>query len=415
MSTENKAPGFAQRLLLAFTGLWASPWGSAIVAGFIYVALSLTIWVGTYGPSPYNYYNYLADAFLHGSFALRLPPPSTHDLVLFGGQYYLYWPPFPAIVLMPFVALFGVQFNDVLYTALIAALNVGLVAALLNAACGRGFLHLSTPQRAILVAFFALGTVHLSLAPRATVWYTGQLIGFGCTILAYWAAFALKGGRAWFLTGLALSCAMLTRVPLVFTGIFPVVYLLYQEKPWNWKQVIRYVALGALPIVVGGLLYLAYNQARFGSPFDIGYAYHNMHEYFRADYEKYGAFNFHYLPINFYYQYIFYPLPKRWESMMGGSLFLLSPLFFAAFAAFWKPRLRWANWALFGSIMITNIPILLLMGTGFAQFGPRYTLDFTVPLLLLTALGMERWKTWLSFILTLAAIVQMFLLSVIDF
>ena len=93
---------------------------------------------------------------------------------------------------------------------------------------------------------------------------------------------------------------------------------------------------------------------------------------------------------------------------MGGSLFLLSPLFFGAFAAFWKPRSSWALWALLLSILITNIPILLLMGTGWVQFGPRYTLDFSVPLLLLTALGIEKWKVSLSFILTIASIVQFF-------
>ena len=31
--------------------------------------------------------------------------------------------------------------------------------------------------------------------------------------------------------------------------------------------------------------------------------------------------------------------------------------------------------------------MLLLMGTGWMQFGPRYTLDITVPLLMATAIG----------------------------
>lgn len=400
---QDNAPGRLQRFLTAFANLWESPWGSGVIAGLIYLALS-----GVRGPSPFPYFNYLADAFLHGSLSLRQLPEFVHDLAFFNGQYYLYWPPFPAVVLMPFVALFGLRFNDVVFTALLGGLNVGLIAALLRAACRAGFLQLNRTQRAILVLFFALGTVHFTLAPRGSVWFTSQLIGFACTILAYWAAFSLRGGRAWFLTGLALACAMLTRTPLVLTGIFPAVYLLRQEKPWDWKRVIGRMALGALPIVIGGLLYLAYNQARFGNPFDIGYAYHNMNQLFRADYEQYGAFNLHYLPTNLYYQYIFYPLPIRWESLMGGSLFLLSPLFFAAFAAFWKPRMRWGNWALLGTILVTNIPILLLMGTGWVQFGPRYTLDFTVPLLLLTALGMERWKNWFSGALVLLAIIQYF-------
>jgi hypothetical protein len=396
----NNSPNFIQRLKLAAINLWESPWGSVLVAGIIYAFISA--YSGRlFGPSIYAYYNYLADAFLHGQFWLRLIPQSTHDLVYFAGKYYLYWAPFPAFVLMPF--------NDVVFSIFVAALNVGLFAQLLRAACHKEFLHLTKTQRGILVLFFALGTVHVTLAMFGRVWQTGQLLGFTCTILAYLAAFSLKGGKAWFFTGLALSAAMLTRNHLVFTGIFPAIYLLFQEKPWQWGRVARNLGLVALPLIAGLTFFLYYNQARFGNPFDNGLAYHQMDAFFRADYDRYGPFNLHYVPINFYYQYIFYPLPLRDESKMGGSLLLLSPLFFGALAAFWKPRSPWAVWVLLGSILITNIPILLLMGTGWSQYGPRYTLDFTVPLLLLTALGIERWKPSLMFVLTIAAIVQYFI------
>jgi hypothetical protein len=41
------------------------------------------------------------------------------------------------------------------------------------------------------------------------------------------------------------------------------------------------------------------------------------------------------------------------------------------------------------------------MGTGWVQFGPRYTLDFTVPLLLMTAIGIEKWNALIPFFLSL--------------
>lgn len=392
---QKTSPNFIQRLALAAINLWESPWGAALLAGIVYLAISA--YSGKlFAPSIFAYYNYLADAFLHGQTWLRIIPPSTHDLVFFGGKYFLYWSPFPAFILMPFVAIFGVGLNDVLYTVLIAALNVGLVAQLLRAACRAEFLRLSKAQRAILVFFFAFGTVHFTLASFGKIWMTGQLIGFTCTLLAYWAAFSLRGGKAWFFTGLALAGAMLTRNQMVFTGIFPAVYLLYQEKPWNWGRVIRNVAQAALPLAVALAFYLFYNQVRFGNLLDVGVAYHQMADFFRADYERYGYFNLHYIPINVYYEYLFYPLPLTSESLMGGSLFLLSPLFFAIFPAIFRAKPRWGIWALLASILITNIPILLLMGTGWVTFGPRYTLDFTVPLLLLTALGIEHWKSWLS-------------------
>jgi hypothetical protein len=402
---QKSSPNFARRLAEDEITLWESPWSAALQAGLIYMAISAFIG-SLFTQTPFAYYNYLADAFLHGQTWLRVLPPTVHDLVFFNSQYYLYWPPFPAILLMPLVAIFGVQLNDVVYTLFIAALNVGLVAQLLRAACAAGFLQLSKNQRALLVIFFAFGTVHFPLAPYGKVWMTGQLIGFACTLLAYWAAFSLKGARAWFFTGLALAGAMLTRNQMVFTGIFPAIYLLCQEKPWKWGRAIRNLSLAGLPLAGALAFYFFYNMVRFGNPFDVGVTHHNMAAFFRADYEQYGLFNLHYLPINFYYQYIFYPLPIRQETLMGGSLFLLSPLFFGAFAAFWKPPSRLWVWTLLASILVTNIPIILLMGTGMDQFGPRYTLDFTVPLLLLTALGIEKWRFAIPVTLTIASILQ---------
>ncbi len=38
------------------------------------------------------------------------------------------------------------------------------------------------------------------------------------------------------------------------------------------------------------------------------------------------------------------------------------------------------------------VPIGLLMGTGYFQYGPRYLLDLLVPLVVLAALGIRRWS-----------------------
>lgn len=161
-------------------------------------------------------------------------------------------------------------------------------------------------------------------------------------------------------------------------------------------------------------MFLYYNYARFGNVIETGLTYHLMSPYFRSLYDTYGSSSLHYLPINLYYEYVYYPFPLTEKSMMGGSLFLLSPLFFAIFPAIKKSKPRWGVWALLASILIADIPILLHMSTGWITFGPRYTLDFTVPLLLLTALGMEKWKTWLVAALVLLSITQ-YLIGTISF
>jgi hypothetical protein len=138
-----------------------------------------------------------------------------------------------------------------------------------------------------------------------------------------------------------------------------------------------------------GVLFLDYNLLRFHDPFEVGLRYHFMDPMFVADYHRYGAFDLHYLPTNFYYQYIYYPFPFSTKTLMGGSLFLLSPVFLYAFVGLIGGYRNPNIWLWTLSVVATSIPILLLMGTGWKQFGPRYTLDFTIPLLLLTASGAQ--------------------------
>jgi len=373
---------------------WEHPLCAAAFSMIVYC-----LFAGWYRPlgqnSIYAYYNYLADAFLHGRLAFRLQPQSVIDLSFYHGYSYPYWPPFPAVLLMPFIAIFGVHFSDIIFTLGVASLNVALIALLLRQATLRGIIQLSRVQRGLLVAFFALGTVALPLAPLGGVWYTGQIVGCLCVILAYLAAISLHGMRAAVLVGLALACALLTRNNLVFAGLWPAGYVLYQARAEGRRRLVGYTVAGFTPVLMAFVVICVYNWLRFDSIWETGYTFHQMNERFRSDFNQYGPFSLHYLSQNFYYQYVAYPFPYDPGESLGGSLFLLSPVFFGALQGLFAGRPRWSAWLLFGSLMLVNIPILLLMGTGWVQFGPRYTFDFTVPLLLLTALGIRRWPIWL--------------------
>ena len=393
-----------QSVVTRFILRFANPLFASIFAFVIYFILA-SVRGSPFGVTDTAYFNYLADSFLHGQLHLRLLPVSLHDLTFFNGNYYLYWPPMPAIVLMPFVAIFGVNFSDVFFTIVVASLNVGVVALVLRAAKDEKLIENDQLSRALLVLFFAFGTVQITLAPLGRVWFLAQQLGFLFVGLAYLAALRLNGRKAFFVTGFLIACAVLTRNHLLFTGIWPAWHLL--KKNWDIRPRPYFsVVLFALPLLVLGLLFLEYNFIRFGSPLELGIRYHNMHERFVEDYQKYGTFNSYYLPTNFFYQYIHYPFPFTEETWMGGSLFLLSPVFFLLFPAL-VDRYRSADtWILFASILATSIPILLLMGTGWVQFGPRYTLDFTVPLLLLTAQGTRFVSERILVLLVLIAIVQ---------
>lgn len=355
--------------------------------------------------SKHAYFNYLADAFVHGQLHLCVIPEITHDLVLAHHRFYLYWPPFPAVLLMPFVAIFGVTFSDVFFTLVIGALNVSLTAVLFTRLRGLHMVELPDFHHWMLVICFAFGTVHLTMAPLGRVWFTSQLLGYLFVLAAFLAAVSVEDRRAFLITGLAVSAAVATRNHLVFLGLWPAYHLLEKYRDRDRKWLAGSVAIGLAPLLATLAWLAAYNFARFGSVTEMGLDLHQMAGAFSSEYQLYGAFHVHYLPLNFHYQYLFYPFPMSAESAMGGSLFLLTPLFFGALFAFRIP-VELSRLVLAISILLTATPILLLMGTGWVQFGPRYTLDFMVPLLMLTALGIRGWPRWVIGLMVLISIVH---------
>ncbi len=376
----------------ALLGALARPWVAFAAALVVY--LLRAAWGTGLARSEDAYFNYLADAFLHGQTHLRLTPPHTLDLVYFADRTYLYWPPFPAVLVAPLVALFGVDVSDRLYTAVVAALAIGLLARLLAALDAVGIAPLDAARRGVLVAGIAFGSFVLILAPAGNVWSTAQLVGWACTILAALAAVAVPGARGYLLAGLALAAAMATRNSLVLNGLWLAYHLLRRDRRLPLRALAGRALLGIAPVAAALALLAAYNVARFGDPRQLGLPWHNMHPIFRADYERYGLFDLHYLPTNLYYQFLAYSLftEARWQ---GSGIFWMSPLLLAAPYALWRGRQEPLTWALALTCALVYAPIGLLMGTGYFQFGPRYLLDLMVPLVVLAARGLRPWPRWL--------------------
>ena len=383
----------------AFLRVWSSPVGSGLSALVVYTLLAAVFDPRHLAQSIAPYFLYLADAFLHGQLALRVVPPNIADLVFYHSQIYLYWPPFPAVLLMPLVAILGLNFSDTPINLLIGAVNVALVSLLLREMQARKVVDLPADKRAWLTAFFAFGTVHITLAARASVWFTAQVIAFALVAATYLVALHFPGWRGALAAGFLAGCAFLTRNPEVFAVIWAAWYILSREWKTNRKGLPAVVLAGALPALAALGLFMLYNYARFGSVTNVGLDYHNMADYFRADYARYGAFNLHYLPTNLYYYFVAFPYAALLGDnpglfWMGGSVFLMSPIFLFAIRGVAR------SWRSHGSMLAISCiagltPALLLMGTGWVQFGPRYTLDVTVPLLIATALGLQTVSTGL--------------------
>src|SRR5205085_12122371 len=97
------------------------------------------------------------------------------------------FPPLPAIVLMPFVALWGLATDGQLVYAVIGAIDVGIAWWLL------GRLPIRTWVRIAATVFFGFGTVFWYAAQIGTTWYQAHVLAVGLALAA--VAVALGADR----------------------------------------------------------------------------------------------------------------------------------------------------------------------------------------------------------------------------
>jgi hypothetical protein len=314
---------------------------------------------------------YLADTFLHGRTWLdvRLGP---QDVILREGHIYVPFAPFPAVVLMPIVAVVGPQVADQWETginAVLAACSVGLGWWLL----GRIGVE-KIADRLRLVVLLGFSTVIWWITTRGGVWHTGQLIA---TILTLSCLIELSGSRRrGGLIGLLAGAAFLTRAPVAFAIPFYALLLagprIWEPRQWPWRQWIL-LAAGVLPSLA---FFFWYNAARFGSPLESGYALATLPDWLEAQ-RQHGLFSTYQVPMNF--EYLFWHLPTFSSTFpflqpdgLGMSIFLTSPGLLYALKAPWRES---RTWWIAGAALLVLIPTLLYYGGGWLQFGYRYALD----------------------------------------
>lgn len=328
---------------------------------------------------------YLADAFLHGRTWLTAPL-GPYDVIPLDGRFYVPFAPFPAVVLMPLVAIIGPVTADQIESgvnAILAASSVAMCWWML----GRiGVARLT--DRAWLSALFGFSTQILWVTTRGGVWHTGQLIA---TILTFACLIELLGRRRAWLVGLVAGAAFLTRAPLAFAIPVYALWLHPQTERLGaaqWNEAGAYIArardaiplrawielgLGVAPSII---FFFAYNQLRFGTPFESGYALATLPDWLERQ-RALGLFSVAHIPMNI--DYFLLHLPRvigEWPFIrpdgLGMSVFLTSPGLLFALRADWRRPQAW--WLALATIVVL-IPTLLYYGGGWLQYGYRYFLD----------------------------------------
>jgi hypothetical protein len=359
---------------------------SAYAAGF--VAFAVTALLSHFRPTPYNNYVLLAQALLHGRVWIDWPGPYI-DALQYGGRYYVIEAPLPALLLLPFVAIFGSATNQTVLAMVLAGAAVGASWEL-----GERF-GLRPAANAWICAFLLTGTDLLWCATLGDVWFLAHVSAFCFTMLAL---VELAGKRRGWLVALFAACAvesrfsMILAIPVYFVILSPSTSL----RTGGVEGSTRRRQIWFASVLAGvAVLWILYNRARWGTWSDIGYTtwYHQD----QAGMPAGSPFQLTYLPYQLWSFFVQPPtrlseFPWLRPEYSGVALTWTSPALLLAFFA--RAPARWVI-ALWVAAALTAVPNFLYYVNGFAQFGMRHALDFEPFLVALMMLGVrERFPRW---------------------
>lgn len=360
--------------------------------------------------TPYNYFIFLSQAFLDGRLYVVENFPWLNELVKWQGKLYVVYPPMPAILLMPFVAIFGISFHQSWLSIFLAAANVSLSYLV--------FLKIFKNKQLSLWGslLYAFGTIQWFHAEVGSAWYIAHIAAMFFVWLAILETVTKK---RLLLVGLFIGAAYLSRLPAILAVVFPLVYLfdkflVFQRNKFpkiDFKNCLL-LGLGILPAVTLNFLY---NYFRFGTFYDIAYS---LLPVFDEPWYKYGLFSIYNIPTHLIEaltalpKFIPYP-PFVIPSLNVLAIWFTTPAFILALFANFKNRMAIA--CLF-TIITISLPALMHGNNGFSQFGYRYLMDFYPFLLILTVSGAgDKIKWWIILLSILSIAVNLWGVIMISF
>lgn len=345
--------------------------------GFLIFIVSFSIYFvfSNQKPAIYNHHVYIANAFLHGTFEIKNPPPWHNDVAVVGDKKFGIYGPTAAILLMPLVAVYGLNAPEGLLNIVVASVSVFIFWKIL---IKEGF----TEKFSLwLTAFFAFGTLQFfSAAHDQTWWYTYVVASFFLLL----SINELLGKQRAYLVGFFIGIAYATRIETAFALIFALVVI-------NTSKIyLRKSASLFMGFFVPFVLVSYYNFARFGNIFDTGYA--NFVTRDPSSYIPYGLFSWHYFPNDFYTYFLKGPeiisnFPFFRPPWIGMSIILTTPALIYALNTFKRKNLDPKIVSAWISLTLMAIPSLVYFLPGWTEFGWKHSVVFTPFLVYLTAIG----------------------------
>jgi hypothetical protein len=247
------------------------------------------------------YYPILTDAFMHGQTSLRLKPPAAllaladpydpaanqglrfHDAVLYGGKYYLYWGPAPALLAAGVclaLNIYSPDYSDEQLDFLFVFGSVVLATVLLSQVRARLFPKLSAWTILPPVLSLGLGAVALRCGGVYGAAIAGGQFFLLAGVCAGWFGFSSRRARPiWFLAAgscWALAGGSRVSLPPALAAVAGIT--LWQawrgrDQPPGGRSFAAAAAALIVPLLAGAGLMAGYNFARFGSVTEMGLHY----------------------------------------------------------------------------------------------------------------------------------------------
>jgi hypothetical protein len=345
----------------------------AALAGIVAFVIALIASRGR--ATAYDNYVLLAQAFAHGHVAIDWPGAYI-DALPYLGSYYVIEAPFPAVLLLPWVALFGTA-NQTSLAVLLCGVAVGCCWLV----CEQ--LRVTRAATIWICAFWLAGTTLLWCAMLGDVWFIAHVASAACTFVAL---AEVTGKRRGWLVALGAVAAVFSRFALVVAvPVYAWLVLRDCDAPARRRAALGFGAV----VAAGAVLWVAYNEARWGVWYDIGYTawYHQD----SAGSPVGSPFQLRYLPYQLWSFFVQAPeFRPAWPFAVPGyggvALTWTSPaLLLALFAR--RPRgLVVAMWI--ATVLVAG-PSFVYYVNGYAQFGMRHALDFEPFLVVLMALAVR--------------------------
>jgi hypothetical protein len=383
-----------------------------VVCAAVYVA---TLGQRALGPSDNAHFVHLAQSFLAGQASvLGDRPPGNNDWAFYEGKWYVSFPAFPAVVILPAVAIWGERTRDPLFWAIVAGLGPASVYVLLRRLRELGESQRTPRQDLWLTVLFAFGSAFFFAAVQGSVWFAAHVVAV--PLIALYVFFALRGSRP-LLAGSMLGLLLWTRPSTLCLGaVFAIEALAAcrRDDASSWLRGIDYrralpkLLWFALPLVIAGGLVMWFNFVRFDDPFEYGHTHLRIR--WKARIDTWGLTNYHYLAKNLAVFLAALPWlsstsPYLKISRHGLALWFTTPHYLGVL---WPKRVSTTYVALAIGAGTVALLDLCYQNSGWIQFAYRFSLDYAVLLIAMLAIGGRKQGVLWYVLLVFAIAVNLF-------